>query len=307
MNDISIIGATSHVGVHLVSHLTKLGYRVRATYRSDARVPDSWYGNDSIDCIRLDLSETSDLKGLLAENVVWLAHLDQGRFNEQETETNLGPFERFLNAAAGSDVKQITFISSGGSVYGEAIYLPITEEHPREPLSSYGKAKRAMEDALTAFGRMTTVHTAIVRPGNIYGFESPDKDTKGIVGAFLHAISERKPFTLIDNGETVRDFVHIDDVVRAIVCAIDAEQKEIVWNAGTGVPSRIADVLDLILKRSGLAPPEFIHQPNYASDVQTNLLSTERIARESGWIPAIDLGSGIDEVVRKWIGEIATV
>lgn len=306
MKDISIIGATSQLGVHLVNRLSASGYRVNATYRSPDRIPETWNDNDLINCVRLDLNGQPDLGALCTDHVVWLAHLDQGRFNEREVETNLEPFERFLKCSADSSVRQITLISSGGSVYGEAQHLPITEDHPRDPLSSYGKAKKAMEDALIPFGKSTQVRIAIVRPGNIYGFESPAKGSKGIVGAFLNSSLTRTPFTLIHEGMTVRDFIHVDDICQAVVCAIESEKKEKIWNAGTGVASRISDVLDLIIQRSGLEKPEFVHQPNYSSDVQSNVLSIERIINESHWKPAISLEDGIDATVTNWMNSFST-
>src|SRR5205814_288267 len=106
---------------------------------------------------KLDLSEEIDFTDAARETVIWLAHLEQGRFNERETEVNLKPFENFLEQAQNSPVEKFIFVSSGGSVYGEPQFLPITEEHPRNPLSSYGKAKRAMEDKLLEFARNTNL------------------------------------------------------------------------------------------------------------------------------------------------------
>ncbi|MGH9821087.1 MAG: NAD-dependent epimerase/dehydratase family protein [Pyrinomonadaceae bacterium] len=300
MKEISIIGATSHLGVKLIDHLADAGFGANAAFRSADRVPVTWLHNGSVNCVPLELSEPHDLGPLCVPHVVWLAHLGQGRFNERETAANLEPFERFLRCAERSRVKQITFISSGGAVYGEARTLPIVEDHPRDPLSSYGKTKKAMEDALIAFGRSTGIRTAVIRPGNIYGFESPEKASKGIIGAFLDSISRRKPFTLLGGGSTVRDFIHVDDVCRAIVCALRDDQKEKIWNVGTEIASRISDVLDLIIRQSGLERPEFVHEANYASDVGSNVLSIDRITGESVWMPGIDIETGIDTVVKNW-------
>ena len=306
MKDISIIGATSHLGVHLVDHLVGLGCNINASYRVSDRIPTAWKTNDLINCVRVDLNEEKPAFDFLrTERVIWLAHLDQGRFNEREAEVNLRPFKCFLRIAQDSPVRQITFISSGGSVYGEARKLPISENHPRDPISSYGKAKKAMEDALLEFARSSGVHVAVVRPGNIYGFEDPLRNSKGIVGAFLDSMSNRTPFTLIDEGRTVRDFIHVDDVCAAIATALLDEQKEKIWNAATGVPSKISHILDLIALSSPLARPEFIHRPNYSSDVQTNVLSIERITSESAWRPKVDIETGIDTAVKNWMNSVS--
>ena len=206
MKEISIIGVTSPLGTKLTDRLADLGFGVTATFRSEDRIPKEWYHNDSIDCFPLELSEGCDLTPLCSPQVVWLAHLDQGRFNDRETTINLEPFESFLARAEDSSVRQITFISSGGAVYGESITSPIDESHPRDPLSSYGKAKKAIEDTLIAFGRSTGIHTAIIRPGNIYGFERHKKPAKESSEHFsirfrsesrLHCSEEARPSVIL--------------------------------------------------------------------------------------------------------------
>lgn len=305
MKNISIFGATSHLGVRLVDRLVKTGYSINAAYRVEDRIPETWRGSSAINCFRIDLSGSVDLAPMYTEHVIWLAHIDQGRSDGSETRKNLEPFRRFLNGAAISPMKQITFVSSGGSVYGEATSLPIHEDHPRDPLSTYGKAKKAMEDALLEFGRSFNTRVAIIRPGNIYGFEEPGRVTKGIVGALLNSIAKKRPFTLLGQGLTIRDFIHVNDVCDAVESALHAKQRETIWNAGTGIGSRISDILDLVLKGSDIEPPEFIHRPNYASDVQSNILSIDRITQESGWRPAVTIEVGINRVVNDWIAESA--
>lgn len=300
MKEISIIGATSSLGVNLVSLLVASGYQVFAGFRSENRVPQEWQQNPAIVLQKLDLTQEPNFNELCRQTVVWLAHLEQGRFNERETQVNLAPFENLLARAAASATEKFVFVSSGGSVYGAPQFLPITENHPREPLSSYGKAKRAMEDALTEISKKSSLKTAVLRPGNIYGFEDPRRASKGIVAAFLDAAANEKPFTLIHRGQTVRDFVHVDDVSRAILTALESEKKEIVWNVATGSGTTAARVLEMVLEKSGLPAPEIKHIENFASDVDANVLSIEKITAESDWTPRITLTEGIARSVEKW-------
>lgn len=298
MKEISVIGATSSLGINLVSLLAERGYKVYAAYRTETRLPDAWRENPSIIPQNLDLSEQTDFTDFLHKNIVWLAHLDQGRFNERESEVNLAPFENFLAQTRNSPTRKFVFVSSGGSVYGEPNFLPITETHPRRPLSSYGKAKLAMEDKLSEFA--DNLETAIIRPGNIYGFENPHRASKGIVAAFLNSIQTNTPFTLIHKGQTVRDFVHVADVSRAILAAIESLQKEIVWNVATEKGTTAAEVLELVLEKSGFEKPEIKNIDNFSSDVGANILSIERITNESDWTPNISLEEGISRTIENW-------
>ena len=300
MKEISIIGATSSLGINFVSLLAASGYTIYASYRDESRVPAAWRKNPSIILQKLDLSEQTDFKDFCRESVVWLAHLEQGRFNERELEVNLEPFENFLAQTKNSPTEKFVFISSGGAVYGDPLFVPITEKHPRKPLSSYGKAKRAMENKLLEFGEKTDLKTAIIRPGNIYGFEDPRRTSKGIIAAFLNAIHKKTPFTLIYKGKTVRDFVHVSDVSRAILAAVEINQKEIIWNVATGKGVTAAEVLEMLLEISGFEEPEINHIENFASDVSKNILSIKRITTESDWLPLINIENGISKVIENW-------
>lgn len=301
MKEISVIGATSPLGINLVELLAEKGAQIYAGYRSEALVPQAWRDHPLITGRKLDLSEEQpDLTGFCARTVVWLAHLEQGRFNDHESAVNLAPFENFLAQAKAARTEKIVFVSSGGAVYGEPLFLPITEDHPRNPLSSYGKAKRAMEERLSEFNRETNIKTAVIRPGNIYGFENPQRESKGIVGTFLKSIKNHAPFTLIHRGQTVRDFVHVRDVSRAVATAIESPQKEIVWNVATGEGHRIAEIMELILKKSGFEPPPVNHIENFSSDVSANILSIKRITSESEWRPLTGLEAGLEKTIENW-------
>ncbi|MEP6902856.1 MAG: NAD-dependent epimerase/dehydratase family protein [Actinomycetota bacterium] len=301
MKEISVIGATSLLGINLVSLLAENGYKIYASYRSESRVPNSWRKNPSIVLQKLDLSKQTDFARFCRETIVWLAHLEQGRFNERETEVNLKPFENFLHQTQNSLTEKFVFVSSGGSVYGEPLFLPITEEHPRNPLSSYGKTKRAMEDALSEFGQTHNLKTVIIRPGNIYGFENPHRESKGIIGAFLNSIRTNTPFTLIHKGQTVRDFVHVEDVSRAILSAIERNQQQITWNVSGGKGYSIAEIIKLILEKSGFENPPINHIENFSSDVSRNILSIDCITSESNWLPLINIEDGISKTIENWL------
>ncbi len=263
-------------------------------------MPEAWRENSSIIPQKLDLTAQTDFAEFCRETIVWLAHLEQGRFNERELEVNLAPFEKLLAQTNNSQTEKFVFVSSGGSVYGEPQNLPITEQHPRQPLSSYGKAKRAMEDKLLEFGAKTNLKTAIIRPGNIYGFEDPYRASKGIIAAFLNAIQTNTPFTLIHKGQTVRDFVHVADVSRAVLATIESLQKEIVWNVATEKGTTASEVLEIILERSGFEKPEINYIENFSSDVSRNVLSIGRITNESDWTPQITLEEGISRTLENW-------
>ncbi len=301
MKEISVIGATSPLGVSLVSKLSESGHSLTISHRNRKNIPGEWIENSLMHFEELDLTTEFGSTAFESEIIVWLAHIDAGRYNEQETEINLRAFDRFLRHIDQEKTRKLIFISSGGSVYGHPEKLPISEEHPRLPLSTYGKTKCALENKLIEFGRTTEIHTAILRPGNIYGFEHPHRNSKGVVGAFLRSLESGATFTLIHGGQTIRDFVHVDDVCDAIVCAIESKQNHIIWNVSTGNGHSILEVLKAILQNTGSKMPPIIDHENFDSDVLTSILSPDRIWNEADWIAKIDLDSGIGCTVKNWM------
>lgn len=298
MKRVCVIGATSPLGVTLVPALTRAGYSVAASFRNESLIPGEWLADGPIRPFHLDLKSDEPLPHFECDAIVWLAHLDAGRFNEAEAETNLRAFDRVLSRVEGSD--KFVFISSGGSVYGHAKSLPIGEEHERRPLSSYGIAKKVLEDRLIAFGSETDLSIAVLRPGNIYGFERPDRRTKGVTGAFLNAIAHNLEFTLVHGGRTVRDMIHVDDVCDAVELSIESARKNVIWNVGTGRGVTVGEILGLIMKRTGAAMPDLIECENFVSDVSKNVLSVEKIYSETGWSARIDLENGMLQTLSNW-------
>lgn len=299
MKKICVIGATSPLGSLLAERLAEAGHAVKATYRDHAAIPEEWSAYGAIEPIELELTKAVGVD-LSAEIIVWLAHIDAGRSNSREPAANVAALGRVLESLPRSSVKKVVLVSSGGSVYGPASKLPIPEGHQRMPISSYGLAKREMEDTVTAFGRENGVATAILRPGNIYGFERPGRRTKGVVGAFLKALAVGGQFTLVHGGRTVRDMIHADDVCETIGLAIESGEEEIVWNVGTSVGTRIREVLELVAGTAGLRMPEMAEVDNYDTDVLENILSTERIRAVTGWTAKIGLEAGIKRTLLHW-------
>lgn len=295
---ITLVGSTSPLGVSLVPFLTAAGYKVNAVYRNAALLPADWWENKAIEPVEYDLSSPGATLPA-ADAVIWLAHLDAGRYNEREVDMNLAAFEHFLSQISSLTEKMI-FVSSGGSVYGNSSVLPIPEDHPREPLSTYGQAKKALEDRLMRHGRESGIATAILRPGNIYGFERPDRKTKGVTAAFLRALTDDKPFTIIHRGQTVRDLIYVDDVSRAVICALRSEKRSIVWNVGTGTGTSTSDVLELILELTGRKMPALIDKENFSSDVLNSILDVSSIAQCAGWRAEIPLSDGMRMTVEHW-------
>ena len=138
----------------------------------------------------------------------------------------------------------------------------------------------------------------ILRVGNAYGAAQTAKKPQGVIGAFLHRIVEGKPIEIWGDGSVVRDFIHIDDVARSFVAAVQYTGSKHVFNVGTGQGYSIKYVVELIESTIGQSVA-FSYQPQNSLDIPMNVLDITRIRHETGWEPTISLSEGISRVYRE--------
>src|SRR5690606_29266876 len=119
-------------------------------------------------------------------------------------------------------VRRFVFLSSGGSVYGP---VPgdrtIPETHPTNPISSHGVTKLMMEHFIRLHSHLDDLEHVILRVANPYGPGQIVKTGQGLIPALLQRHAKGLPVTVYGDGSAARDYVYIDDVVDAIVRAIN--------------------------------------------------------------------------------------
>ena len=146
--------------------------------------------------------------------------------------------------------------------------------------------------------RLKGLEYLILRVGNAYGAAQTGKKPQGAIGAFLHRIVEGKSIGIWGDGSVVRDFIHIDDVARSFVAAVQYTGSEHVFNVGTGQGYSVKHVVELIESTIGQSVGLSYH-PQNSLDIPMNVLDITRILRETGWKPTISLGEGISRVYRE--------
>jgi UDP-glucose 4-epimerase len=189
-------------------------------------------------------------------------------------------------AAAGD--ASVVFSSTGGAIYGEC-ERPAREDDPLRPLSPYGIAKLCGEEYLAGWNRMHgTSHTAL-RFANVYGPRQEASLEGGVVAIFLNAMAAGAETRIYGDGQQTRDFVHVDDIVRALLAAVGRGGA---FNAGSGVET---SVLELHRQCSAVAGElrEPIFGPAREGDVLRSVLDVSRIGRELGWQPEVPLDDGL--------------
>jgi UDP-glucose 4-epimerase len=202
-----------------------------------------------------------------------------------DAEVNVVGTVRVLDAAGETPV---VFTSTGGAIYGEC-ERPAREDDPRRPLSPYGTAKLAGEEYLAMWNRLHgTRHTAL-RFANVYGPRQEAGLEGGVVAIFLEAMAAGDETMVFGDGRQTRDFVHVDDVVRALQMAPGTGS---VFNVGSGRETAVLELHERCRAVAGDA-----REPRMAEaregDVQRSTLDVSRAADELGWRPEVGLDEGL--------------
>lgn len=148
------------------------------------------------------------------------------------------------------NVKKFIYASSM-AVYADAQFLPIDEEHPKEPLSPYGISKLASEKYSLNLGRQMGVDTVILRYFNTYGTRQTLTPYVGVITIFINRLLDKNPPVVFGSGNQVRDFISVKDVVEANMLAMGRDCSRGVFNIGTGVGTNVNKIADILIQKIG--------------------------------------------------------
>ena len=205
--------------------------------------------------------------------------------------SNLLPTIRLVESCLANGVKKIVYASSGGTIYGEPQTIPITEEHPLTPKSAYGQSKLTIENYLNFYARSTSLEINVLRISNPFGPGQKLLGVQGIIAVAMGCVYYDRALKIYGEGQSVRDYLYIDNVIEAIMLAADQPGSSIV-NISSGVGHSVMDVIQAVEAVSGKTiRKEFI--PDRPGDVKVNILSNQRAHEIYGWTAKTELQEGL--------------
>jgi UDP-glucose 4-epimerase len=201
-----------------------------------------------------------------------------------------------IEAAHRAGVKRVVY-SSSASVYGDAMFTPMTEDHPFNNRTMYGATKIAGEQFLRAFYEQHKMDYVGLRYMNIYG---PRMDYKGtyvsVIMKVLDRIEQGLPPVIFGDGSQAYDFVYVTDVARANILAMKSSATDQFYNVGMGIKTTINELVDVLLELTGSdLKPEF--RPQEQMFVTHRIGSTNKAEYDLGFKATIPLLEGLREVV----------
>lgn len=207
----------------------------------------------------------------------------------------LGSLNVFKACLNGHDCKRIIHISSS-EVYGPAKYMPMDEEHPLNPKSTYAVSKLAADLWAQTMEFEHKLPVVILRPFNAFGIR--DTLPRFIPEMIRQCIKE--PVIKVGDISTSRDFTYVEDLSRAIVLALETEDIEgDIINIGTGKSHTMSNVLDMIKNIIGSEKKETIQDTTRLRphDVDVLISSTEKASKVLGWKNEINLNEGLKRTI----------
>ncbi|MDP9193879.1 MAG: NAD-dependent epimerase/dehydratase family protein [Acidobacteriota bacterium] len=215
-----------------------------------------------------------------------------------DADLNIVAALRLFQTMIDDGVKKIIFASSGGAAYGEPQYAPQDEQHPVTPLSPYGCAKLAIDQYLYFFRQVHGIRAISLRYANVYGPRQRKDGEAGVVAIFAGALLEGQRARINGTGEQTRDYVFVEDVVRANMAASELDLDGI-FNVGTGIETSVTDLYEALRNALGAdAPAE--HSPAKAGEQIRSVLDGSRLRTIANLPAPVKLDEGLRRTV-EWL------
>jgi UDP-glucose 4-epimerase len=200
-----------------------------------------------------------------------------------------------LQAAIATGVKKVVFASTGGAIYGEQQAFPADEMHQTSPMSPYGVAKLAVEKYLAFYEEVYGLPYTILRYANVYGPRQDPHGEAGVVAIFSQQLLAHQPSIINGDGEQTRDFIYVEDVVRANVLAVTTTLRGI-YNVGTGIETSVNDLYAALAKH---ASSPLMARPGApkAGEQRRSVLDCRKLQAATNWAPTVFIDEGLQRTL----------
>lgn len=301
--NIVVIGGAGFIGSHLVDRLLAEDHRVDVVDDlstgsfANLAMARSVGGDLKIHHLDVTSGEASTLIGMRRPDVIFhLAAFPRSAPSSQQMVQSFAGALNLLDAARRHGVGRIVVALPATALYGQpaANSLPVKEIDPT-PRGTRGVVARAIIDLLAMYREQEMVDFAALAVSSVYG--PRQRSDGGVVAAFVEAAARGVAPVFQGDGRQTRDFVHVDDVVDALVRATE-RSSGLVINIGTGQQTAIRDLWSAVARDradggSGLEPEI---QPQRRDELFRFAVSPVRARIHLGWSPWTDLATGLDRL-----------
>lgn len=200
-------------------------------------------------------------------------------------------------------IRKIIYSSTGGCVYGDPNYLPADEKHPLQPRDPYGASKASYELYLPVYEMNYGLKYTILRYPNVYGPRQDPFGEAGVVSIFAGQMLRKIQPIINGDGEQLRDFVYVSDVVRANLLAFDKGDNDVFnvgWGSGTSVNQIFYQLKEILASDA-----REMHGPSKLGEIKRTYLNSKKAANVLGWRPVVSLAEGLRKTVEYFAPNMA--
>lgn len=296
-------GGAGFIGMHVVPMLLERGYKVRIfdnMFRGDRDAVAKLAGGGDVELIDQDVRYGGAVHRAMAgcSHVIHFAAVSINKSVADPFESidiNMVGNHNVFAAAAEHGVRRLVFASSA-SVYGDPKKLPMHEDDVLSPLTPYCISKRAGEDLLGFYQRTKGLSWLALRFFNVYG---PGQKTTAyytsVINHFVSRLRNGQPPVIDGRGEQSMDFIHVTDIARSVVAALECDRDNMPVNIGTGVDTSVAQLAKILIDAVGAdVEPQF--NPREVL-VSRRAADTTRAREVLGWEAEISVHEGMRELV----------
>lgn len=252
---------------------------------------------------QVDIRSVSDLEKIFAESKFDVVNHHAAQIDVRKSvlnpvydaEINILGIINLLELCRKYAVPKFLMASTGGAIYGEALHLPADESHPINPECPYGAAKRTAELYIELYSRLHKLNYLILRYPNVYGIRQNPKGEAGVNAIFIGKMLNGETPTIYGDGEQVRDYVFLEDIVQANLIGL-TQVKNGTYNLGWGIPISVNEIYRNLQQIIGFSKPAN-YAPARAGEIQRIYLNADKARGELGWHPQFDFVSGLRKTV----------
>ncbi len=304
---ILVIGGAGFIGSHVVDELVKEDVKeisiydnfVRGSYDNiqaalrDPRVKVFELGGD---VLQTDILNEA-VKGkdyVIHLAALWLLHCYE--YPRSAFHVNVEGTFNVLEACVKHGVRKLVY-SSSASVYGDALELPMTEDHVYNNKTFYGATKIAGEHMCRAFYNRYGLNYVGLRYMNVYGARQDYKGTYiAVIMKILDRLDAGLPPIVYGDGSQAYDFIYVSDTARSNVCALKSPATDSCYNVGAGTQTSIKELTEMILKITG-SSQQIQYEPAGQTFVTNRVGDPARAEKEIGFKYRVELGDGLQKLI----------
>lgn len=296
---ILVLGASGFIGRHLAQNFAADGHEVIAATRSPAS-----FQHPRIRNLVSAFIQREEFLPLLHEcDVVFHAASSStpgSSAAQPQLDGNLRTTLALIEALQENSNPRVVFISSGGTLYGEAS-APVNENAILHPRSYHAAGKIAAEYFLQAWAAQYSGDVTLLRPSNVYGPGQLPKPGFGIIPTAFEKALNGTPLHVLGDGNAIRDYLHIDDFFGLCQSITTSERRPgyRIFNAGSGIGLSVNALLDVIDCVSG-HPLLRHYEPKRVFDIQCILLDNSAARRTYSWTPHVSIEDGLATTWAWW-------